>query len=209
MRLIKRVKVWKAVFVGFIPFCLSVAVSYATHELASPELLVLSLQAPFRQVNRLWSCRCRKGRHALRISNSAQEVIGVLIFSALPFTAVQTLADSKLGKSLRVRPELQTLLSLSQEETVSSSYVAVAFHTRRFCIVPFLGLGPRRHTSAKLCPGKECKVILEIKRRCLQENVEKNKPRFEKRSREREKQQAEARKRRSIACSAFQNRGSN
>ena len=43
----------------------------------------------------------RRGRRQLQVCNSAQEVVGVLLFSALPFTAVQTLADSKLGKSLR------------------------------------------------------------------------------------------------------------
>lgn len=43
------------------------------------------------------------------VVRSAKEVIGVLVFSALPFTAVQSLADSDFGKSLRVHADLTHL----------------------------------------------------------------------------------------------------
>jgi len=45
-------------------------------------------------------------RHVGRPVNvraGAADVLGVLVFSALPFAAVQALADSDLGKKLQVR----------------------------------------------------------------------------------------------------------
>ena len=65
------------------------------------------LQAPGSGKQHQYSNRQtrRAGRQALHVCSSAQEVVGVLIFSALPFTAVQALADSSLGKSLRVGPQ--------------------------------------------------------------------------------------------------------
>ena len=44
----------------------------------------------------------RIGRRGLLVCASLKDVAGVLVFSALPFASVQALADSKLGKELRV-----------------------------------------------------------------------------------------------------------
>ena len=44
----------------------------------------------------------------MHVQAAAQELVGVLIFSALPFTVVQGLADSEFGKSLQVHsPSIQ------------------------------------------------------------------------------------------------------
>lgn len=51
------------------------------------------------------------------VTAGAADVLGVLAFSALPFAAVQALADSDLGKKLQVRtisllePRLHLMLS--------------------------------------------------------------------------------------------------
>ncbi|XP_042433394.1 chlorophyll a-b binding protein 7, chloroplastic-like isoform X1 [Zingiber officinale] len=44
---------------------------------------------------------CRRRRSALLVRSSWQELAGVLVFSAIPFTAVKALANSALGEKLR------------------------------------------------------------------------------------------------------------
>eukprot|EP00884_Botryococcus_braunii_P002434 jgi/Botrbrau1/12191/Bobra.0186s0097.1 len=62
----------------------------------------------FRKASRLaysWT-RCRKPeRHKLVLRMAIQDIVGVLVFSALPFLAVQGLADSSLGKALQENVE--------------------------------------------------------------------------------------------------------
>ncbi|XP_042437500.1 chlorophyll a-b binding protein 7, chloroplastic-like isoform X3 [Zingiber officinale] len=48
---------------------------------------------------------CRGRRSALLVRSSWQELAGVLVFSAIPFTAVKALANSALGEKLRRKLE--------------------------------------------------------------------------------------------------------
>lgn len=63
---------------------------------------------------------CR-GRKSIRVRASWQELAGVLVFSAVPFTAVKAIANSPLGASLRRRLESRKASAAAEADALRAA----------------------------------------------------------------------------------------
>jgi light-harvesting complex II chlorophyll a/b binding protein 7 len=78
-------------------------------------LVLLRSAAPPRAIPR------RQRRNPLLVRASWQELASVLVFSAVPFTAVKTLANSPLGARLRRRLEDRKAAAAAEAEALRAA----------------------------------------------------------------------------------------
>src|SRR6185312_9986798 len=83
-----------------------------------PPLLLLRSAAPPCAVPRR---RLRRRRSAAPVRASWQELAGVLVFSAIPFTAVKALANSPLGARLRRRLEDRKAVAAAEADALRAA----------------------------------------------------------------------------------------
>ena len=83
-----------------------------------PPLLLLRSAAPHCAVPRR---RLRRRRSAAPVRASWQGLAGVLVFSAIPFTAVKALANSPLGARLRRRLEDRKAVAAAEADALRAA----------------------------------------------------------------------------------------
>lgn len=83
-----------------------------------PPVQLLRSAVPPRAIHRL---RWQQRRSSVLVRASWQELAGVLVFSAIPFTAVKALANSPLGARLRRRLEDRKSVAAAEAEALRAA----------------------------------------------------------------------------------------